>query len=131
MELQPDKMLLRGRLLTEYRTLCQMVTLYCRDHHKPWSGEPCCRCQALLYYAQQRLDRCPYGQQKPTCGKCPIHCYRKGMREEVRQVMGYAGPRMLLRHPLAALRHLWIKMRPDPQKPPQAASNRHQRKRKG
>jgi hypothetical protein len=29
------------------------------------------------------------------------------MRERMRQVMRYAGPRMLWFHPVAALRHLW------------------------
>jgi hypothetical protein len=29
------------------------------------------------------------------------------MREKVKQVMRYAGPRMLWRHPLLTLGHLW------------------------
>lgn len=29
------------------------------------------------------------------------------MKERMREVMRYAGPRMLLYHPVAALRHLW------------------------
>ena len=39
--------------------------------------------------------------------RCPIHCYRPDMRSLMRQVMRYSGPRMLLRHPWATLRH-WL-----------------------
>lgn len=38
---------------------------------------------------------------------CPVHCYKRDMRERMRQVMRYAGPRMLWVHPVAALRHVW------------------------
>ena len=44
--------------------------------------------------------------------KCPVHCYEAAMRERVRQVMRYAGPRMLLRHPILALLHLRDERRP-------------------
>ena len=51
------------------------------------------------------LDRCPFGEEKTTCARCPVHCYKPAMRERVRAVMRYAGPRMLLRHPILALQH--------------------------
>jgi len=66
----------------------------------------CEQCDSLLKYAYQRLDRCPYQADKPTCANCPVHCYRKGEREMVREVMRYAGPRMLFRHPLLAFSHI-------------------------
>ena len=62
---------------------------------------------AMLEYARQRRDRCPHGDNKPFCSNCPIHCYKPEMKERMRLVMRYAGPRMLLYHPIAALRHLW------------------------
>ena len=37
---------------------------------------------------------------------CPIHCYAKAEREQMREVMRHSGPRMLLRHPVLAIRHL-------------------------
>jgi hypothetical protein len=52
-----------------------------------------------------RIDKCPFQAEKPTCANCPIHCYKKDRREEVREVMRYAGPRMLLRHPVLAVLH--------------------------
>jgi hypothetical protein len=38
------------------------------------------------------------------------------MRERVRAVMRYAGPRMLLRHPILAVLHLLDGMRPPPKR---------------
>jgi hypothetical protein len=93
------------RLQREVETIALMVRLFCQAHHSA-QGEFCAECAALLDYARQRLDRCRYTADKPTCAACPIHCYKPAMRERIRQVMRYAGPRMLYRHPTAALRHL-------------------------
>ena len=95
-----------GRLGREFRTMQRMVGLYCRAHHREEPGRPCVRCAAFLAYAARRLQKCPYGEDKPTCANCPIHCYKREPREFARQVMRYAGPRMMLRHPYLALRHL-------------------------
>ena len=82
-----------------------MVNIFCHDHHHPHQ-DICHDCQALLDYAHQRLDKCPFEDQKPACNKCTVHCYSAKMRDKVRQVMLYAGPRMTLRHPLLALQHM-------------------------
>ena len=87
-----------------------MIGLYCSGHHQPsdQSGQQLCDdCQELLTYANQRLDKCPFGNQKPACSKCTVHCYRSEMQHKVREVMRYAGPRMLGKHPILALLHLW------------------------
>lgn len=83
-----------------------MVAIYCRDHHQPVDGAPCPGCTDFLTYAGRRLEKCPYGQDKPTCANCPIHCYKRDPREFARTVMRYAGPRMMWRHPWLALMHL-------------------------
>jgi len=93
------------RLRREKKTLGVMVRLYCRDHHGA-ATDLCGPCGALLAYAQQRVDRCVFALDKPTCAKCPVHCYKPSMREEIREVMRYAGPRMLSRHPILAVGHL-------------------------
>ncbi|MBM3146486.1 MAG: nitrous oxide-stimulated promoter family protein [Actinobacteria bacterium] len=94
-----------------------MVGMYCRDHHGVVQASPgavvdaqagllCGDCAALLDYARARLDRCPYGAAKPTCAACPTHCYKPALREQVRAVMRFSGPRMLTRHPVLATAHL-------------------------
>ncbi|MBW3698101.1 nitrous oxide-stimulated promoter family protein [Vibrio sp. T187] len=115
--------ILQGELATEYKTVIAMVHIYCRDHHG--CKQLCDECSELLEYAETRLDRCPYGQAKPTCNKCPIHCYKPEPKEQMRLVMRYAGPRMLLKHPILAIRHLIHEKRAVPVKPESHASNRH------
>lgn len=83
----------------------QMIALYCRKKHGT-RGTLCPDCQALADYARLRSDKCPFMQTKTFCSNCKVHCYRPDMREKIRAVMRFAGPRMLFVHPVAALRHL-------------------------
>jgi hypothetical protein len=107
-----------GAIAREKRTVQAMVEIYCADHHPP-DGVLCPECRELLEYAHERLDRCPYREDKPTCRDCPVHCYRPDAREAIRDVMRYAGPRMLRRHPWLAVVHLWReRVRQNPGRPP-------------
>jgi len=96
---------LRGRAFREKRTVAAMISMYCRGRHGS-RKELCPTCADLLAYARRRVDGCPFGEEKPTCANCPIHCYRADMRQRIREVMRYSGPRMLLRHPVLAFLHL-------------------------
>ncbi len=108
--------LLQPRLAREVETIEAMLHVWCRAHHA--TGPSLCPdCAALLDYARKRLAGCPYGGEKPTCTNCQIHCYGPAQREQVRVVMRYAGPRMLLRHPYLALMHVLDGKRPAPPKP--------------
>ena len=93
-----------NRIKEEQRVVEQMIRLYCRK--KEGNKELCPGCQELLQYAAARLERCKFGENKPTCKKCPIHCYRPQMKERMCKVMRWAGPRMILHHPVAAIRHV-------------------------
>jgi hypothetical protein len=97
----------------ELRTLRAMFGIYCTDHHRhnPYA---CSRCGPVLDYATRRLVRCVFGEGKPTCANCTVHCYTEAMRERVKDVMRYAGPRMMSRHPLLALDHVLSGRRPAP-----------------
>ena len=104
------------RLRRELRTIAAMIAIYCRAHHQP-VGRMCDQCAELLDYADRRLSHCPFQENKPTCGNSRVHCYQAARRQQVREVMGYAGPRMIFRHPLMAIRHLLDGRRKAP-KPP-------------
>ncbi|KKL92946.1 hypothetical protein LCGC14_1879630 [marine sediment metagenome] len=104
------------RIRREKNTIDVMIRLYCTDHHGT-IDELCPDCSELRDYAHMRLDRCRYQQMKPTCGNCPIHCYKPSMKETVMDVMSYSGPRMTLRHPYLALMHLFDNFRKPPEKP--------------
>jgi len=130
-----NELLLAGPLQQEFVTIEAMVCLYCRAHHggkSPGKTDvPCHDCSEFLAYARDKLDRCPYGEQKPACNRCPIHCYKPQQRQQAREIMRFAGPRMLLVHPILALRHLRLERRPVPELPKENSSNRHRRKQIG
>lgn len=95
------------RIEREKATVARMIALYCRK--KEGNGELCPACKGLEEYARQRLDRCPHGNTKPACKKCTVHCYKPAMRQRMRAVMRFAGPRMLFYYPSEAIRHLFKK----------------------
>jgi len=94
-----------GVLEREKETIKRMVEIYCWKKHGSRRGELCPECSKLLNYAFQRLDLCPFGEGKPTCKKCPVHCYRPDMRERVREVMKFSGPRLIIYDPFGWLFH--------------------------
>jgi hypothetical protein len=101
------------RMQREARTIEAMIHFYCHDHHASQGGL-CDGCDELLAYALLRLEKCPFQEGKTTCAKCPIHCYTPAMREQVRDVMRYAGPRMVFRHPILTLYHFLDRRREEP-----------------
>ena len=96
----------RNRLEREKKTLAAMLRIYCQPHHESFDKQLCPDCRQLREYADQRLQKCPFGEEKGPCSQCEIHCYKPEMRERIRDVMRYSGPRMLSRHPVLALSHL-------------------------
>jgi len=89
---------------TDQRTVKEMIRLFCKAKHG--SAVLCQECAELLDYAESRLEHCPFGDKKPVCKICEVHCYSPEMRRRISEVMRFAGPRMALRHPLSSLRHL-------------------------
>jgi hypothetical protein len=94
------------RITREKKTIEAMIHIYCKNKHKT-EGELCPECAELFEYAKMRLDKCPFQENKSTCGKCLVHCYQPQMREKVKKIMRYAGPRMLLHHPILAIHHVF------------------------
>jgi hypothetical protein len=92
-----------NHLERERLTIRKMVDIYCHDHHG--TDGLCDDCAVFMDYAEVRLDKCPYGQDKPTCSNCPVHCYKADYRQQAKVIMRYAGPRMLLRHPVLTITH--------------------------
>ena len=102
----------------EADVMSEMIAIYCRGQGHPHrtaeqDGAPalCPDCRRLLAYARDRIIRCPRMEVKSFCSACPVHCYSRDMREQIRTVMRYSGPRMLLHRPIMTLHHIWIDLR--------------------
>ena len=94
----------KQRVAHEKKVVELMIRIYCRKKEK--NAVLCPDCEELLRYAHTRLDRCPFGEKKSSCKKCTVHSYKPAMRERMRTVMRFSGPRMLLYAPWEAIRHL-------------------------
>lgn len=94
----------KRRIEQEKETVAMMIRLYC--HKRLGLKEIPAEYKELMEYAFRRLDGCKYGEKKSACKRCPTHCYKLAMREMIREVMRWAGPRMIIYSPMAAIRHL-------------------------
>ena len=88
----------------EKDTVSKMIRIYCRLKHKQ-KNSLCPDCRNLEDYAHNRLERCTFGENKPACEKCTVHCYKPQYREKIREVMRFAGLRMLFFYPADAFKH--------------------------
>ncbi len=103
-------MKLFNRIEREKRTLAVMVKMYC-DHYHDKIGSICSDCNELTEFANERINRCIFQDDKPVCSECLVHCYRMDMRDKIKTVMCFAGPKMIFHHPILGIRHLIDKRR--------------------
>lgn len=82
----------------EKRMVTEMIQLYCKKQHHTKGGGLCPECDALNEYAKLRSDKCTFMETNTFCSNCKVHCYKPVMR--------FSGPRMLLHHPVWAIRHV-------------------------
>jgi hypothetical protein len=88
---------------SEKRVVGNMIAIYCRAHHHTSRKELCAECARLCNYSMERLEHCLYGEKKPVCSACPIHCYREDKRLQIKDVMRFSGRKMMLKHPIDAI----------------------------
>lgn len=111
------------KLRRDLRTLAGFIDIYCRGRHgeaergpvrlrnidvERRHGRPlrlCRACARLAAHAVMKRLYCPY-EPKPSCKKCPTHCYAPEYRAQIRAVMKYAGRRLVLSGRLDYLWHL-------------------------
>ncbi|MDD3078124.1 MAG: nitrous oxide-stimulated promoter family protein [Paludibacter sp.] len=94
-----------GDIEYEKDIVSKMILIYCRHKHRTQKGL-CESCLDLEDYALNRLSKCSFGENKPACKVCKVHCYRPEMRKQIKIVMSYSGPRMLFYYPGDFLKHL-------------------------
>ncbi len=93
------------RMVREEKTVQTMIRVYCCDKHET-KDSLCPECAELMAYAKARLANCPFQEAKTPCAKCQVHCYKPIMRDKVREIIRYSGPRMARRHPVLAFLHV-------------------------
>ncbi len=98
-------MKLSNRIEREKRTVGIIIKMYC-DHNHDKVGTLCNECDELTEFANERINRCIFQNDKPVCSECQIHCYHHDMREKIKTVMQFTGPRMIYLHPILGIRHL-------------------------
>lgn len=96
------------RITFERKTVQAMIEIYYRQFKDETSRE---EKEEVMEYAMQRLDFCCFGEEKPTCKVCPVHCYKKSYRLKMQKIMCYSGPRMLLYHPWMSFQHMFKEKR--------------------
>ncbi|XBG77793.1 nitrous oxide-stimulated promoter family protein [Enterococcus cecorum] len=75
-----------GPVITEESKLISiMIQLYYQKHLNDEIGK-----DEMLNYALDRLAFCRFGEKKTTCKKCPVHCYQKKYRQQMKVIMRYA-----------------------------------------
>lgn len=92
-----------SRIEDEKEIVQKMIIIYCRGHKH--GRELCTECSNLVKYSYEKLDKCKFGNKKPFCSKCQVHCYESKMREKIKKVMRYSGPRIFFHHPIIAIKH--------------------------
>lgn len=108
MEEEEKRAYIEQKRSQEKATVGSMIEIYCHGVHGTKRGSLCGECQALNDYAALRTEKCPFMETKTFCSACKVHCYSKEKQEKIREVMRYAGPRMLFVHPVLALRHVKV-----------------------
>ena len=91
----------------EKKLIPVMIRKYCHGKHGTKGEELCETCKALTEYALFRLEKCPFKKNKQFCSFCKIHCYKPDMRQKIKDVMKWAGPRMIFTHPVFAFKHVF------------------------
>ncbi|MCI7444138.1 MAG: nitrous oxide-stimulated promoter family protein [Clostridium sp.] len=89
----------------EKKVVNLMIKIYCKGHNHG-REIPCSECKKLIEYAELRTNLCPFMENKTFCSNCKVHCYKPDMREKIKEVMKYSGRRMLLYHPILAIKHV-------------------------
>ncbi|WEG72495.1 nitrous oxide-stimulated promoter family protein [Vagococcus intermedius] len=91
-----------GPIISEEIQLIEvMIKTY---YHKTENSAPISE-KRMLSYAKKRLEYCRFGESKTTCQRCPIHCYQENYREQMKKIMRFSGPKMILKHPILTVKH--------------------------
>ena len=96
------------KIRREIKTLEALISIYCEKNHRQSNGL-CDQCQEIKVYAINKIKECPDQPDKPICESCSTHCYEPVMRERIKEIMRFSGPRIIWRHPILTIDHIMKK----------------------
>lgn len=96
---------MKTKIESELKTVNHMIDIYCKGNHN--TEQVCDECKELKVYVKERLEKCVYKKDKPICKNCPVHCYSEKEGIQIKVVMRYSGPRLIFKHPIETLRHMF------------------------
>lgn len=96
---------LKNNVPKERENIRKTFGVYCNSHHDTKDGKLCPKCTALLTTVMLRIQRCPYGIGKPICDRCETPCFGENQTKEFIEIMNAGQKKMLLSHPMMAVRH--------------------------
>jgi len=88
----------------DIRLIRKFVEIYCAGKQHSAEQHLCPECATFLEYAIAKRLKCPLEAEKPTCKHCRVHCYDTLHREKMREIMSYAGRKLVMR---GRLDYLW------------------------
>ena len=114
---QNNSLKIKRKIDYEKNMLLYMIKLYCRHNHKEYhknynktfgSKNICKECEEVYNYACERTSKCRFISTKTFCSACSSHCYKKEMREKIKNIMIFSGKRMIFYRPVIALKHVFV-----------------------
>lgn len=101
------------RIQEEKDLIETMISIYCKGkgHKRKENQELCESCNELKIFAFLQINKCVKldTNQKAICGLCKYKCYsrNKEMELKMKEVMKYSGPRMIFKHPIKTIKHVF------------------------
>lgn len=96
---------LKNTVPKEKENIRKTFGVYCNANHGTTDNKLCPKCTALLTTVMLKIQRCPYGIAKPICDGCETPCFGEVPTNEFRNIMKAGQKKMLLSHPLMAVKH--------------------------
>lgn len=97
-----------NKIKSDIETVGRFIDIYCTHNHESKEKKEinasgvvgeyiknmhlmvCSDCKKLLLHSSGKRISCPY-DPKPSCKKCETHCYGKGYRKKIKEVMKFSG----------------------------------------
>ena len=96
---------LRNNIPNEKINIKKTLGIYCNQKHNTKDGHLCPKCTAMLTTILLKMKQCKYGSTKPICDHCDSLCFGSEYNKIFMEAMTTTGKKMLVKHPVMAIKH--------------------------